>query len=139
MAKTEDALRAEDLVVCRAYCAQTWEEALNRAGIDASSKLRRPENIFFPPVIQAPGSTSGQKEAAPPVIKSLEDAQLQNPPTFNQQEQTKELEVPQGTSSDRVAEAPQPRATSQSFENELASTTLPVGGASKEKGEENPS
>ena len=84
VAKTEDALRAEVPVVCRAYCAQTWEEALNRVGIDASSELRRPENIFFPPAIRAPGSTFGQKEAAPPVTKSPEDAQLQNPPTSNQ-------------------------------------------------------
>ena len=76
VAETEDGLRAEVPTVCRAYCAQTWEKALNRAGIDASSELRRPENIFFPPAIQAPGSTSGQKEAAPPVIKSPEDAQL---------------------------------------------------------------
>ena len=35
VAKIENALRAEVLVVYRAYCAQTWEEALNRAGIDA--------------------------------------------------------------------------------------------------------
>ena len=105
----------------------------------SSDLLRKPKNIFFPPAIQAPSFASGQKEVAPPVTKSPEDAQLQNPLTSNQQEQTKELEVPQGTSSDRVAEAPQPRATSQSFENKLASTTLPVGGASKEKGEENPS
>ena len=27
--ETEDTLRAEVLAVCRAYCAQTWEEALN--------------------------------------------------------------------------------------------------------------
>ena len=27
--ETEDALRAEVPAVCRAYCAQTWEEALN--------------------------------------------------------------------------------------------------------------
>ena len=86
MVETEDALRAEVPVVCRAYCAQTWEEALNRAGIDDSFELRRPENIFFPPAIRAAGSASGQKEAAPPVTKSPEDAQLQNPPTFNQQE-----------------------------------------------------
>ena len=46
--ETKDALRVEVPAVCRAYCAQTWEEALNQAGIDASSKLRRPENIFFP-------------------------------------------------------------------------------------------
>ena len=29
VAKTEDALRAKVPTVCRAYCAQTWEEALN--------------------------------------------------------------------------------------------------------------
>ena len=47
--ETENALRAEVPVVCRAYCTQTWEEALNRAGIDASSELRKLENIIFPP------------------------------------------------------------------------------------------
>ena len=48
VAKTKDALRAELPIVCRAYCTQTWEEALNRAGINASSELRKPENIIFP-------------------------------------------------------------------------------------------
>ena len=51
VAETEDALRTKVPAVCRAYCAQTWEEALNQAGIDASSELRKPENIFFPPAI----------------------------------------------------------------------------------------
>ena len=54
VAETEDALRAEVLAVCRAYNTQTWEEALNRAGIDASSELRKPENIIFPPALQIP-------------------------------------------------------------------------------------
>ena len=48
VAETEDALRAEVPAVCRAYCAQTGEEALNQAGIDVSSELRKPENIVFP-------------------------------------------------------------------------------------------
>ena len=39
--ETEVALRVEVLAVCRAYCAQTWEEALNQAGVEASSRLRR--------------------------------------------------------------------------------------------------
>ena len=47
VAEAEDALRAEVPAVCRAYCAQTWEEALNRAGIDTSSELRKSKNIFF--------------------------------------------------------------------------------------------
>ena len=62
VAESEDALRAEVPAVCHAYCAQTWEEALNQAGIEASSKLRKPENIIFPPALQIPS----QKEAAPP-------------------------------------------------------------------------
>ena len=48
VAETEDALRAEVPAVCHAYCAQTWKKALNQAGIDVSSELRKPENIVFP-------------------------------------------------------------------------------------------
>ena len=106
--ETEDALRAKVLVVCRAYCTQTWEEALNRAGIDASSELRKPENIFFPPGLQVPN----QKEAAPPVTQPAEEAQPQNPPSSSQQVQNKELVALKGTSLDKVAESLQPRAAS---------------------------
>ena len=48
IAETEDALWAEVPAVCRAYCAQTWEEALNQVGVEASSELRRPKRIIFP-------------------------------------------------------------------------------------------
>ena len=54
IAETEDAFRAEVPAVCHAYCAQTWEEALNQAGIYASSVLRKPENIVFPLALQIP-------------------------------------------------------------------------------------
>ena len=54
VAETKDALRAEVSAVCRAYYTQTWEEALNRAGIDASFELRKLENIIFPPALQIP-------------------------------------------------------------------------------------
>ena len=49
--ETEKTLRAEVPVVCRIYCAQTWDEALNRAGVEASSELRKAENVFYPSVI----------------------------------------------------------------------------------------
>ena len=61
VAETEDTLRAEVPAVCRAYCTQTWEEALNQAGIEASFELRKPENIVFPLALQIPS----QKEVAP--------------------------------------------------------------------------
>ena len=39
---------AEELAgVCRDYCAEVWAEALNRAGVPTTSKLRSVENIFF--------------------------------------------------------------------------------------------
>ena len=59
VAETEDTLRAQLPAVWCTYCAQTWEEALNRARVEAFSELRRPENVYFPPAIQvsAPPST----------------------------------------------------------------------------------
>ena len=138
IAKSEDALKVEVPTVCRAYCAQTWEEALNRAGVEASSKLRKSKNIFFPPAIRASSLAPNQKEVVPTVAKPAEEAQIQNPPPPSQQEQAKDLEAPQGTSSDKVAKVPQVGAASQSFEQALALTTLPARGASKEKDKEVP-
>ena len=66
VAETEDALRAEGPAVCRAYCAQTWEEALNQARIDVSSELRKPENIVYPLALQTPN----QKDTAHPSSQS---------------------------------------------------------------------
>ena len=80
VAETEDALRAKVPAVCRAYYTQTWEKALNQAEIDASSELRKPENIIFPPALQIPN----QKEAAPPVSQPTDEAQPQHPPSSSQ-------------------------------------------------------
>ena len=132
VAETEDALRAEVPAVCHVYCTQTWEEALYRAGINASSELRKLENIIFPPALQI----SNQKEVAPPVSQPAEEAQPQHPPSSSQQELDKELETLKDSSSNKIAEVLQPGAASQGFKKELASTTLPVGGASKEKEKE---
>ena len=57
IAETEDTFRAEVPAVCHAYCAQTWEEALNQAGVEASSGLRRPESIIFPLALKIPKQT----------------------------------------------------------------------------------
>ena len=75
---------------------------------------------------------------APTVAEPAEEAQIQNPPPPSQQEQAKELEAPQDTSSDKAAKVPQDGATSQSFEQALALTTLHAGGAFKEKDEKVP-
>ena len=133
VAEIEDTLRVEVPAVCCAYCAQTWEEALNRAGVEASSELRRPENIFFPQAIRASNLPSNQGEAVSTVAAIAEEAQTQDPLPSNQPKQSKEPEVPKDTSSDKAAEVPQDGAASQSFEQDLASTTIPVGEVPKEK------
>ena len=133
--ETKDALRPKVPAVCRAYYTQTWEEAFNRAEIDASSELRKPDNIIFPPALQIPN----QKEAAPPISQPTKEAQPQHPPSSSQQEKDRENETLKNSFSDKVAEALQPGAASQDFEKKLASTTLPIEGALKEKEKKNPS
>ena len=134
VAGTEDALRAEVPAVCCAYCTQTWEEALNRAGIEASSELRKPENIVFPPALQI----FSQKEVAPPAPQPVKEVQSLHPPSIGQQEQAREQEILKGPSSDKVTEAPQPGAASQDFEKQLASVTLLAEGFLKDKEKEIP-
>ena len=131
--ETEEALRAEVPAVCRTYCTQTWEEALNRAGIEASSKLRRPENIYFPPAIRASNLSSTQGEVAFTIANLVEEVQPQDPLPPNQQEQTKEPKVSKETSSDKATKVSQDEAASQGFEQALASVTMPTEGAPKEK------
>ena len=48
MAETEEALRAKVSGICRNYYSQVWNEALNQAGIEASSVLTKAENVYFP-------------------------------------------------------------------------------------------
>ena len=49
VAETEEALRAEVVGVCRTYCLQVWNEALDQARVEASSSLRKAENVYYPP------------------------------------------------------------------------------------------
>ena len=51
--ETEEDFKAEVSGVCRTYCLQVWNEALNLTGVEASSTLRRTENVYYPPTIQA--------------------------------------------------------------------------------------
>ena len=86
VAKTEETLKAEVLIVCQTYCAQTCDEALNQAEVEASFELRKPENIYFPPAIRASDLPSIQGEAASTVADSSERIQPQDPLPSNQQE-----------------------------------------------------
>ncbi|XP_023892633.1 stress response protein NST1-like [Quercus suber] len=131
VAETEDTFRAEVPVVCREYCSLTWQEALNRAGVESSSELRRPENVYLPPAIRAPSLSTHQGEASSTAAEPTKEAQTMAPPSINQQEQPKVPEKGKDLSSDKGAEGPKGGAASQTFEQALASTILPVREAPK--------
>ena len=75
VAETEETLWTEVPAVCRTYCAQTWEEALNRAGVEASSELRKPENVFYPSTIRASNLPSSQDDVASIVVDPSKEVQ----------------------------------------------------------------
>ena len=135
VAETEDTLRAEVPAVCRAYYAQTWEEALNQAGVEASSGLRRLESIIFPLALQIPK----QAESTLLAPQITNEAPPQHPLSAAQPEQGSAQETLKGSSSGKVTEAPQPEAASQDFEKQLALVTLPAEGSLQEKEKKSPS
>ena len=45
--ETEARLTAEVTVVCRKYCAETYNQAIDRAGILADSDLRRVDQVYY--------------------------------------------------------------------------------------------
>nr|XP_023884923.1 uncharacterized protein LOC111997105 [Quercus suber] len=127
IAETEETFRAEVPVVCREYCALTWQKALDRAGVESSSELRKPENIYFPPAIRASTPSTPQGEVAFFVAEPPKEVQTQAPPTLNQQEQSSVPEKAKDLSSAKEVAGPKDGAASHTFEQALASTTLPAG------------
>ncbi|XP_065635104.1 uncharacterized protein LOC136069913 [Quercus suber] len=85
VAKTEATLRAQVPAVCRHYCSQTWHEALNQAGIDASSDLRREDRVYYPTAIREVTPAAPEGESSLPSVesqdKTAEDAPLIGQPS----------------------------------------------------------
>ena len=76
--ETEEAFRLEVSGVCRNYCLQIWNEALNQAGVKASSVLRKVKSVYYPSAIQA-SSSSNSKADTPPDVANPEKS---NPNKF---------------------------------------------------------
>ena len=63
-------------MICRTYYALTWDEALNQAGVEAFSVLRKAESVCYPPT--TPLVSSSDSKADP---KSSKAAEAQGSPT----------------------------------------------------------
>ena len=95
MAETEEALRAEVSRVCRNYCLQVWNEALNQVGV---------ESVYYSLAIRA-SSSSSSKADTPLEVGDLEKnspnkvpSSSGNPPKVVEQpgENGKEIEMTKG-------------------------------------------
>ena len=82
VAETEKALRAEVSEVCRTYCSQVWNEALNQAKVEASSVLRMAESVYYPLVIRDVSSGS-RTDTTSEVIKVSKDSSASVPTSFD--------------------------------------------------------
>ncbi|KAK9995956.1 hypothetical protein SO802_020642 [Lithocarpus litseifolius] len=128
-AETEDALRAEVPAVCRTYCALVWDEALNQAGVEASSTLRKVESVYYPQAIRPSSSKanpvsseSGELPSNPSKTPPTADP---SPKEVEQAEGAIKLEDTSKETTQGVALPPvTPKETHQNVELVLA--TLPI-------------
>ena len=118
VAETEETLKAEVPVVCRIYCAQTWDEALNRVGVEASSELRKAENVFYLLAIRVSDPPSTQVEVTSIPTNPNPEVSLQEPPLPSQQEPAKKTSVSLETSLDKAAAVPKVKVASQGFQQD---------------------
>ncbi|XP_050280251.1 uncharacterized protein LOC126721242 [Quercus robur] len=133
VAETEETLRAEVPMMCRIYCAQTWDEALNRDAVETSSELRKAENVFYPTVIRTLAPPSSQTEDIPSTTNPNQEVLPQNLPPPGQLEPAKETNAPPEASLDKTATAFEAEVAFQGFQQDLSSTIMPAGGANKDK------
>ena len=74
MVETKEALRAKVSEVSRNYYLQVWNKALNQAGVEASSILRKIENVYYPPAIRAFGPSSLRTDTSSKVAEVGKDS-----------------------------------------------------------------
>ena len=133
IAETEKALRAEIPEVCRIYCARTWSEALNRVRVEASSELRKPENVFYPEAIRPSILLPPQADAPSSVSNLNEEVSPHSFPSLGQLELAKRGLAPPGASPDKTTTTSEAETASHGFQQDLDSIVLPTGGVIKAK------
>ena len=141
----EDALRAEVPGVCKLYYAQVCDETLNQAGVEASSALRKAENVYYPEAI-CPPSSNNSKAYTPSKVANLEKngskkalpssgnpSKVAEQPSVNE----KEAEVTKGVPADVIkpsAVPKDPTKDNEASKMEIVLATLPIPAKGNPKG-----
>ena len=110
--ETKEALKAKVSGVCRTYYLQVWNEALNQAGIKASSALKRAENIYYPPAICSSSSSDPKADTVSKEVDNDKDSLVKVLPSSNsppkEAEQAKATEKEKDITKRVVLEATKP-------------------------------
>ena len=94
VAEIEEALKAEVSEVCRYYCLQVWNKALNQAGVEATSAFRRAESVYYPPAIRAPSSSDPKVDTASKEADTSKERSAKVLPSFGSSfKEAEQLEV----------------------------------------------
>ena len=83
VAETEEAPRVEVSRVCRNYCSQIWNKALNQAGVEALSVLRKAKSVYFPPTIRESIPFNSRINTPPEMAKAGKDSSANAPTSFD--------------------------------------------------------
>ena len=112
VAETQACLKAQISGVCRLYCSQVWEEALKRAGVEASSNLWKAESVFYPPAIRKTTFASFETMRDP---QEAGAAQIIVPPSEPTEggEPHDAMEAPGGLSPEMPKEGAEPTVNAQ--------------------------
>ena len=144
--ETKEALTAEVSRVCRTYYLQVWNEALNQAGIKASSTLKRAENVYYPPAIRSSSSSDPKADTVSKEADDDKDNLVKVLPSSNsppkEAEQAKAAEKEKDITKRVVLEATKPLAVpkdlskgKEAFQNlEIFLATLPIPDKEDPKG-----
>ena len=144
--ETKEALTAEVSRVCRTYYLQVWNEALNQAGIKASSALKRAENIYYPPAICSSSSSDPKADTVSKEADDDKDNLVKVLPSSNsppkEAEQAKAAEKEKDITKRVVFEATKPLTVpkdlskgKEAFQNlDIFLATLPIPAKEDPKG-----
>ena len=102
-------LTAERTVVCKEYCAKTYNQALDRAGIPTDSDLRRMDQVYYPKDLRENTTATPHPTTLPfpPPEQSL-----------TTQEPSQGVEVPTGAEKEKKGALVASRTEEKAKENE---------------------
>ncbi|KAK9991462.1 hypothetical protein SO802_026447 [Lithocarpus litseifolius] len=135
--KLEEAKKAKEF-----YCLQVWNEALDRAGVEASFALKSAENVYYPPAICASSSSISMADLASKEVdegkgspnKTLPPADVSSLVAEQAKDAEKVDDAPNEPAKNALKEPMKEKEAPQHMKIVLASLSLPPKEDPKGKG-----